>query len=134
MKPRVLLVDDEPDFVDLLKFNLDRRGFEVITAVDGFEAIKKARAQAPDVILLDLMLPDLDGFSVCEILSVQLSTRDTPVIVLSALDGSANRSRAQKLRVVNYCCKGVEIDELESRIRKAVALRAERIQAVVGNG
>ena len=130
MKPRVLLVDDEPDFVELMKFNLDRRGFEVITAVDGFEAVKKARAQAPDVILLDLMLPDLDGFSVCEILSIQLSTRDTPVIILSALDGAANRSRARKLRVVSYFCKGVEIDELEAQIRATVVLRKGRTNAV----
>ena|SRR5947209_1948802 len=64
MKPRVLLVDDEPDLLELLTFNLLRRGFEVITASEGFEAIRSARREIPDVIVLDLMLPDIDGFSV----------------------------------------------------------------------
>ncbi len=132
MKPRVLLVDDEPDFVELLKFNLVRRAFDVITAYDGFEAIKKARTDAPDAILLDLMLPDLDGFSVCEILSVQLSTRDTPVIILSALDGVANRARGEKLRVFGYCRKGIGIDELERLIRAAVEQHQSRINNRVG--
>ena len=133
VKPRVLLVDDEPDFVELLEFNLLRRGFEVITAATGMQGLNVARRESPNVILLDLMLPDLDGFSVCEILRAQLSTRDTPVIILSALDGNLNRARGEKLRVSAYCRKGTDLDTLESFIRAAVDQHEQRRrQRVVG--
>jgi DNA-binding response OmpR family regulator len=68
MKPKVLVVDDETDFVQLTEYNLSRQGFEVYTAFNGVEALHQARRLLPDVILLDLMLPDIDGASVCEIL------------------------------------------------------------------
>jgi len=113
-------VDDEPEFLELLQFNLLRRGFEVVTAATGMEALKVARREAPSVILLDLMLPDIDGFSICEILSAQLSTRDTPVIILSALDGTLNRQRGDKLKVSAYCRKGTDLETLEAHIRAAV--------------
>jgi DNA-binding response OmpR family regulator len=120
MKPRVLLVDDEPDFVELLEFHLVRRGFEIVTAATGMQALNVARRESPSVILLDLMLPDIDGFSICEILSAQLSTRDTPVIILSALDGALNRERGEKLKVSAYCRKGTDLDTLEAHIRAAI--------------
>jgi DNA-binding response OmpR family regulator len=128
MKPRILLVDDEPDFLELLEFNLIRHGFEVFTANNGMEALNSARRQSPNVILLDLMLPDLDGFSVCEILRAQLSTRDIPVIILSALDAPANRERGQKLNVSAYCRKGTDLAELENCIRLAVEQHERRVK------
>ncbi len=128
MNPRVLLVDDEPDFVELLQFNLVRRGFEVITAQNGMQAFKVARHESPDVIVLDLMLPDLDGFSVCEILGAQLSTRDIPVIILSALDGKLNRQRGEKLQVSAYCRKGTDVDTLETFIRAALTQPPKRLR------
>ena len=70
---KILAVDDEPELTDLIHFHLVRAGYQVATAANGWEAIHAARANRPDIILLDLMLPDLDGFGVCEILR-----RDTP--------------------------------------------------------
>jgi hypothetical protein len=68
MRKRILVVDDDADLVELLSFNLKKAGFAVGTVFDGVEALKKTRSLSPDLILLDLMLPELDGFAVCEIL------------------------------------------------------------------
>ena len=66
MKPKILVVDDEPEAVELVEFNLKQAGFEVVTAADGAEALKKARALLPNLIVLDLMLPEVDGLEVCK--------------------------------------------------------------------
>ena len=68
MKTKVLVVDDEPDVIELIQFNLKAAGYEVLTAADGDEALKKARLHLPGLILLDVMLPELDGLDVCKIL------------------------------------------------------------------
>ena len=68
VKPRILVVDDEPEAVELVEFNLKQAGYSVTTAVDGAEALKKARAQTPDLIVLDVMLPEMDGFEICKTL------------------------------------------------------------------
>ena len=76
--PKILVVDDEPDAVELIKFNLKAAGYEVITAADGDEALKKARAILPDLIILDLMLPEVDGLEVCKILRRDPRARPSP--------------------------------------------------------
>jgi DNA-binding response OmpR family regulator len=86
MKPKVLVVDDEVEFAQLTEYNLSRQGFEVHTALSGVEALHQARRVLPDVILLDLLLPDLDGDCVSEILHSQPSTAGVPIVVVSALD------------------------------------------------
>jgi len=77
--------------VELLCFNLKRGGFSVGTAMDGIEALKKARSLRPDLILLDLMLPELDGFAVCEILRRDTTLASVPIIMLTALSGQLSR-------------------------------------------
>src|SRR5436309_10977464 len=91
MPARILVVDDEPDLIELLTFNLSSRGYEVITARTGLEALQQARHHSPDLILLDLMLEDTDGYSVCETLRGQPSTTETPIIFVSALSGELAR-------------------------------------------
>jgi two-component system alkaline phosphatase synthesis response regulator PhoP len=117
MKPKVLVVDDETDFVQLTEYNLLRQGFEVFTAFNGVEALHQARRILPDVILLDLMLPDIDGASVCEILRSQPSTADVPVIVVSALDGMVSRGRSAEVGVACYFKKPVDMGALGDRVR-----------------
>src|ERR1700676_3192326 len=68
VRSKILVVDDEPEAVELIEFNLKQAGFDVIAAADGAEALKKARATPPSLILLDLMLPEVDGLEVCKIL------------------------------------------------------------------
>lgn len=128
MKPRVLVVDDESDFIQLMKYNLENQGFDILTAGDGVQALNVARRELPDVVLIDLMLPDIDGFSVCEILRSQPSTSKVPIIVVSALDGEYVRSRGIQAGVA--CCfkKPVDMKMLGESIRATYALRMESIK------
>ena len=97
------------EFVQLLEFNLEREGCEIYHRYKWGAGPALARSTLPDVILLDLMLPDMDGFSVCEILHSQPSTREIPVIVLSGLDWSWASTRKNKARIAQYFKKPVEL-------------------------
>jgi DNA-binding response OmpR family regulator len=129
MKPKVLLVDDETDFVQLTEYNLSRQGFEVFTAFNGVEALHQARRVLPDVILLDLMLPDIDGASVCEILRSQPSTADVPVIVVSALDGTVIRGRSIEAGVSSYFRKPVDLKALGDCMRIVCERKQELLKS-----
>jgi DNA-binding response OmpR family regulator len=129
MPRKILLVDDEKDFLDLLAQHLQRGDFEFITAGDGMEALNKARRFLPDVILLDLMLPDLDGLSVCDILRNQASTADIPVILLSALAGEMARLNGLASGANHYLCKPVNMAELLDCIENALAVRSAQVEA-----
>src|SRR5678816_3655739 len=83
-RARVLVVDDEPDLVRILQFGLKAAGYEVESASDGQEGLKKAREMKPDIILLDLMLPKLDGYKVCRLLKFDERYEHIPIIILSA--------------------------------------------------
>ena len=128
MKPRVLIVDDEPDVLELVDFKLSGEGFEVVRAANGLEALSKARCESPQVIVLDMMLPDLDGLMVCEILRTQPSTRDVPVVVFSALDRPATSSRGAKIRVAHWLKKGTDFDSLSDCVRAALEEHLARVQ------
>ena len=91
MRNKILVVEDDADLVELLSFNLKQAGFSVGTAMDGIEALKKARSLRPDLILLDLMLPELDGFAVCEILRRDSALAAVPIIILTAMSGQLSR-------------------------------------------
>jgi len=84
-------VDDDPELVELVSFNLKRAGYTIGTASNGVEAIKKARSQEPDLILLDVMMPEMDGFEVCEILRRDSATASIPIVMLTALSGELGR-------------------------------------------
>src|SRR5215471_12576914 len=84
VKPRILVVDDEPEAVELVEFNLKQAGYAVTTAADGAEALKKARSQTPDLIVLDVMLPEMDGFEICKTLRLDAVTAKVPIIMLTA--------------------------------------------------
>jgi len=116
MRPKVLVVDDHIEFAQLLGFNLEKVGCEVLMAHDGAHALRVARAQLPDVILLDLMLPDLDGLSVCEILNSQPSTRDIPVIIVSALSASWTETRKSNARYTRFLTKPVDLKSLRELV------------------
>ncbi|HEY2328717.1 MAG TPA: response regulator, partial [Verrucomicrobiae bacterium] len=83
MASQILIVDDEADFIELVKFRLSRLGCDFLVANDGVHALSQARECKPDLILLDILLPDLDGLSVCEILRRQPATKKIPVIFMS---------------------------------------------------
>jgi two-component system alkaline phosphatase synthesis response regulator PhoP len=113
--PKILIVDDESDFIELMKFRLANLQCEFITANDGVHALTQARLSKPDLILLDILLPDLDGISVCEILRRQPATKKIPIIFMSALSGGVTR-RTVALQADDFFTKPLDLPRLEKRI------------------
>ena len=118
MKSKILVVEDEPDAIDLLTFNLKNAGFEVSTAMDGADALKKARLVAPDLILLDVMLPEVDGLEVCKILRRDPATAGIPIIMLTAKAAEIDRIVGLELGADDYVTKPFSPRELLLRIKK----------------
>ena len=115
MVPRILIVDDERDFVELVQFRLAALGCEFIVANDGVQALSQARQFKPDLILLDILLPDLDGLSVCEILRRQPSTKKIPVIFMSALSSEITK-RTVAMQADDFFTKPLDLARLQRRI------------------
>jgi CheY-like chemotaxis protein len=115
MVPRVLIVDDELDFIELLRYRLAGLGCEFIEANNGLEALAQARLFKPDLILLDILLPDLDGLSVCKILRRQPATKKTPVIFMSALSSSVTK-RTVAVHAADFFTKPLDLEGLKYRI------------------
>ncbi len=115
MAARILIVDDEADFIELVKFRLANLDCEFITAGDGVHALSQARQAKPDLILLDILLPDLDGLSVCEILKRQPHTKKIPIIFMSALSGNVTR-RTAAMQAEDFFTKPLDLNRLENRI------------------
>lgn len=115
--PRVLVVDDEPDIVTVLQTTLKAAGYEVTTAATGAEAVRVAACSAPEVILLDLGLPDMDGKTVIQSLR---SWTETPVLVLSARHDQDERIAALDLGADDYVTKPFHMGELQARLRTAL--------------
>ncbi len=91
MPKKILVVDDDAELIELVSFNLKQAGYSIGTASNGVEAIKKARTLGPDLIVLDVMMPELDGFAVCEILRRDTAFSHIPIIMLTALSSELGR-------------------------------------------
>ena len=115
MIPRILIVDDESDFIELVKFRLANLCCEFLVAGDGVHALSQARQFKPDLILLDILLPDLDGLSVCEILRRQPVTKKIPIIFMSALSGNVTK-RTAAMHAEDFFTKPLDLGRLEKRI------------------
>jgi DNA-binding response OmpR family regulator len=126
MRRRILVVDDEPDLVELVSFNLRAEGYEVITAANGVEALDQARAVLPDLIVLDLMMPELDGLSVCEILRRLPSTAPIPVIMLTAWKSELTRIIGLDTGAEDYITKPFSPRDLVTRVKNALRSHAEK--------
>jgi DNA-binding response OmpR family regulator len=118
VRPKILVVDDEPEAVELVEFNLKQAGFDVLTAVDGSEAVKKARTAVPNMIVLDLMLPEIDGLEVCKMLRRDAATGGIPIIMLTAKAAEIDRVLGLELGADDYITKPFSPRELVLRIRK----------------
>jgi DNA-binding response OmpR family regulator len=122
MAARILIVDDNPDILLLLRTNLRACGFETETAADGEEALRAIEKRSPDVVLLDLMMPVLDGWGVLEALRER--TGAPPVVVVSAAASEANEERARSLGAAGYVTKPFAVADLVDRIRAVLGPRA----------
>lgn len=131
---KILVVDDEPDAVELVEFNLKNAGFEVITAGDGAEAIKKARTALPDLVVLDLMIPEVDGLEVCKLLRRDAATSGIPILMLTAKAAEIDRVLGLELGADDYVTKPFSPRELMLRVkgllrrREATEVKVERMQ------
>jgi len=118
MKTKILVVDDEPEAIELIEFNLRQAGFDVLSAADGGEALARARSALPSLIVLDLMLPEVDGIEVCKILRRDASTSSIPIIMLTARAAEIDRILGLELGADDYITKPFSPRELVLRIKK----------------
>ncbi|EPC54229.1 VicR protein [Lacticaseibacillus paracasei subsp. paracasei Lpp7] len=114
MAKKILVVDDEKPISDIVKFNLDKEGYDVVTAYDGEEALKKVEAESPDLILLDLMLPKIDGLEVARQIRKE---HDTPIIMLTAKDSEIDKVLGLELGADDYVTKPFSNRELVARVK-----------------
>mgnify|MGYP001564183146 FL=1 len=119
-RARVLVVDDEPDLIRILEFGLRAAGYQVDIAADGQEGLKKARELRPDIILLDLMLPKLDGYKVCRLLKFDERYRHIPIIILSARTQEGDQALAKEMGANRFITKPYEFSEILSHIEALV--------------
>lgn len=119
MTTKILVIEDDPFLANLLKLRLQKEQMEVISAVDGDDAIKKLNEVEPDLILLDLILPKKSGFEVLENISKNPSLRNKPVIIISNLGQTADIQKGKELGAVEYFVKAkISIDDLILKIKE----------------
>jgi two-component system, OmpR family, alkaline phosphatase synthesis response regulator PhoP len=124
MASKILVVDDEKDIVDLVAYNLEKEGYETLKALDGEKALQIARSKAPDLVILDLMLPGIQGLEVCKRLRQDPSTAFIPVIMLTAKGEEIDKVIGLEVGADDYVTKPFGVKELLARI-KAVLRRSE---------
>jgi len=127
--PRILIIDDEADLVSVLRFGLEVEGFEVISAGDGEEGLRMAQTQQPTLMLLDLMLPKLDGYKVCQTLKFDERYRAIPIFILSARSGEADRKLALEMGADAFVTKPYDMKDLVAKIRVRLGLPPSRAAA-----
>lgn len=118
MRAKILVVDDEPDVVELIGFNLRTRGYDVIAASNGLEALLKARRFQPDLIVLDVMMDGLDGLTACEILRTQTSTKTIPVIIVTAAAGEIARLNSFSAGATDFMTKPFSPQDLIGKVAR----------------
>ncbi len=125
-KKRILVVDDEPDFASIVQANLKREGFDVEVAYDGVEAMAKVEANPPDAIVLDVMMPEMDGYEVCSKLKGDKKYEDIPIIMLTAVAdhvGSTRYSHADgmSMEADDYLPKPASAEEITSSVKNLIS-------------
>jgi sigma-B regulation protein RsbU (phosphoserine phosphatase) len=129
-RPAILVVDDDPTHVMVLESMLRKEGYDTVSAHDGERAVEAAKTHQPDLILLDIMMPQVDGFQVCRLLQQDSRTTDIPVIFLSALDDVDCKVKAFDIGAVDYVVKPFHKAEVLARVRLQLKLRLSRSAAI----
>ena len=126
MSSKILIVEDDPNILEALKYNLGKEGYDTFMAVDGVQALDMARANKLDLIILDIMLPEMSGFEVCRILRKEMAV---PIIMLTARDDEIDKVTGLDLGADDYMTKPFSVRELMARIRALI--RRMEIQTVI---
>ena len=116
-KKRILVVDDEVDLVETVRFSLELEGYDVLAAYNGEEALNQARKENPDLILLDLMLPKLDGYKVCRLLKFDERYKHIPILMLTAKIQEKDKVTGMETGANEYITKPFEMDELMKKVK-----------------
>lgn len=130
---KILIVDDEKDIVDLVSYNLEREGFATVKAYDGETAIGKVRAEKPDLLILDLMLPGVGGLDVCKKIRANPETSSLPIIMLTAKADEVDKIIGLELGADDYMTKPFSVKELVARVKTVLRRIREGKKQSVGN-
>ena len=129
---RILIIEDEAHIIELIKFNLESNGFEVITAMDGLTGLKTIEQEKPDLVLLDLMLPQMDGIEVCKNAKMNPEIKEIPIIMLTARGSEMDKVLGLEIGADDYMTKPFSIRELIARI-KVVLRRSNKETPQIDN-
>jgi two-component system alkaline phosphatase synthesis response regulator PhoP len=117
-RKKILVVEDHPDLLELLRLEFKDKGFAIATATNGVDAVRKARSLQPDLILLDVMLPELDGFAVCEILRKDPAMAATPILMLTGLAGQLSRCAGIESGATDFVTKPIKPSDVVLKVRE----------------
>ena len=120
MAKKILVTEDSSTTLAIMKDVLESAGYSVVTAVDGQEALDKAKKERPDLIILDLMLPKIDGYKVCAMLKFDKNFHNTPIIILTARAGEADKKMGEEVQANAYITKPVEPAALIAKIKELI--------------
>ena len=115
-KKKILIVDDEPDIVETLKFLMESEGFESIIALDGEEALRKAKEENPDIMILDVMLPKINGYKVCRLLKFDSKYKHIPILMVTARSQEEDKVIGEETGADEYITKPFDINFLVEKI------------------
>lgn len=121
-KKKILIVDDEPDIVTMVQMRLEAGGYEVISACDGNSGYSKARSENPDLIILDVMLPGMDGYKVCRLLKFDQKYKRIPIIMLTAKGGKEDQELSRQVGADLFLNKPPELKELLAKVNELLNL------------
>lgn len=120
---KILIVDDEPDLAETVRFSLELEGYNVLVATNGEEGLNVARQEKPDLILLDLMLPKLDGYKVCRLLKFDERYKSIPILMLTARTQEKDKILGKETGANEYITKPFDMDELMAKIKSYLSKR-----------
>lgn len=123
---RILIIEDEPDITELIKTRVESAGYRTIAAYDGVEGLEMAKKELPDLILLDILMPRMDGITVAIRLKKMEETKSIPIIIVSVTRGPDEEGLTKKIGVEEYLYKPLDAEELLSKIKKVLGKRKKR--------
>ena len=125
-KGKLLVIDDEKDFVEMLSERLEAKGFDIVKAFNGKEGIEKAHSEKPDLVILDVIMPEMDGYSVCRKLKLEGDFKKTPVIMLTAKFQPNDVEFGKKMGADAYFTKPLELDALLHKVNALLRMKSKK--------
>lgn len=120
MGNKILVIDDEPEILEMMQSRLSAEGYQVFTAQDGIAGVQQLYEEMPDLILLDVLMPRVDGFKVLEILRKYQTTQDVPIVMITAKGESKNILKAHNLKATDYLVKPFQAEELLNMVKRYI--------------